>query len=127
VGSEAGVGFPEEDVDEGEEPEEPTDPIQRGEHEEVLGFPDTLLTYERVFHPRPRRLAAGKLWGKGFLKRHDKLNMNHGDVRHWFSDLEDPFVAEFFKHPSIRHDTSMMRRLTGSWRHGSHSGQVWYL
>jgi hypothetical protein len=115
VGFEAGVGFLEENVEEGEEPEEPIDPIQRGEHEEVLGFPDTLLTYVRVFHPRPRRLADGKLWEKGFLKRyhpreHDKLNMNHGDVRHWFSDLEDPFVAEFFKHPSIRHDTSMMRR-----------------
>ena len=116
VGFEVGVGFLEEDVEEGEEPEEPTDPIQCGEHEEVLGFHDTVLTYERVFHPRPRRLAAGKLWGKGFLKRyhprqHEKLNLNHGDVRHWFSDLEDPFVAEFFKHPSIRHDTGMMRRL----------------
>ena len=117
VGSEVGVGFLEEDVEEGEEPEEPTDPIQCGEHEEILGFPDTLLTYEHVFHPRPRRLAARKMWGKGFLKRyhpkqHEKLNLNHGDVRHWFSDLEDPFVAEFFKHPSIRHDTGMMRRLT---------------
>ena len=35
VGSEAGVGFPEEDLEEGEDPEEPTNPIQRGEHEEV--------------------------------------------------------------------------------------------
>ena len=61
MGSKAEVGFLEEDLEEGEEPEELTDPIQRGEHEEVLGFPDTLLTYERVFHPRPRHLAAGKL------------------------------------------------------------------
>ena len=116
VGSKARVGFPEEDVEEGEEPKEPTDPIQCGEHE-VLGFSDTLLTYERVFHPRLRCLATGKLWGKGFLKRyhprqHEKLNLNHDDVRQWFSDLEDPFVAGFFKHPSIRHDTSMMRMLT---------------
>ena len=118
MGSEDGVGFPEEDVEEGEEPEEPTDPIQHGEHEEVLGFHDTFLTYERVFHPRPRHLVARKPWGKGFLKRyhprqHEKLNLNHGGVRHWFSDLEDPFVGEFLKHPTIRHDTSVMRRLTG--------------
>jgi len=32
-------------------------------------------------------------------------------VWHWFLDLEDPFVGEFFEHPSIRHNTSMMKRL----------------
>lgn len=79
VGSEARVGFPEEDLEEGEDSEEPTNPIQRGEHEEVLGFPDTLLTFERVVP-----LVLG-VWLLGFLKRyhprhHGKLILNHNDV-----------------------------------------------
>lgn len=79
---------------------------------------DRQLSYERVFHPRPRRMADNKqLWGKQFLKKyyprqHEKLNLIHGDVRHWFSNTKDPLVDEFFKHPSIRHDGPFMKRLT---------------
>ena len=40
------------------------------------------------------------------------MNLNHGDVRHWFSNMNNEFVNEFFNHPSIRHDPHMMKRLT---------------
>ena len=49
---------------------------------------DRQLSYERVFHPRPQRMADNKqLWGKQFLKKyysrqHEKLDLIHGDVRH---------------------------------------------
>jgi hypothetical protein len=67
--------------------------------------------------PRPRRMADSKqLWGKQFLKKyyprqHEKLNLIHGDVRHWFSNTKDPLVDDFFKHPSIRHEGPFMKRL----------------
>jgi hypothetical protein len=48
---------------------------------------------------------------KYYPRQHEKLNPNHRDVRHWFSNTKDPLVDEFFKHPSIRHDGPFMKRL----------------
>ena len=61
LGSEVGSSFPKRDLL--VEPNEPNEEV-----DEAIGIPDTLLTYERVFHPRPGRLPTCKTVGKGFFK-----------------------------------------------------------
>ena len=56
VGSEACVGFPEEDLEEGDEAEERTEPIQRAEHKDVLGLLDTLVTFRKTIFYMYRKM-----------------------------------------------------------------------